>query len=226
MKGEVGSFNFDESLNVDGSGNKNILLGNIKRGLGINGIGISAILNGRDPLVLKNMKIYNTEEFSYTFWVFVHSFQKESAYCPIIWKGDENISQKKFDRVPAIFVNAKTGKIKVYITVMNEDGTPISEPTAGLTAETLGAVQSNKWTFVAVTVNKKTIRVHLNGILDGIQNLEKYKIKINTSDIYIGGVPPVTKGNQNKDESNMIDELKILGNCNMKYNIDEFKIFD
>jgi len=195
MKGEVGSFNFDESLNVDQSGNKNILLGNIKRGFGINGLGISALLNGKDPLMLKNLPLYNSKTFTYTFWVYLHEYQLEKAYCPLIWKGQEDLPEKKFDRSPAILVNAKNGKIKAYVTVTKKDGAPLPEPTPGLTAETLGSIQPNKWTFIALTVSETSIRIYLNGVLDAIQSMENMKPLINNNDIFIGGVPQITNSN-------------------------------
>lgn len=134
--------------------------------------------------------------------------------------------KKWFDRAPGIFVNALTGKIKVYVSVQNKDGTEVKLDSPGLPAETLGFVQSNKWTFVAVTVDKKTIRIHINGILDAIQNFDNYKIKPDTNNIFIGGVPILNSKNKSKIIKNLAEEVKLLGNCNITYNIDSLKIFN
>lgn len=115
--------------------------------------------------------------------------------------------------------------MRVYLTVTNADGTPVDSTEPGLYAETLGTVQSNKWTFVAVTVSKTTVRIHLNGILDGIQNLEKYKIKQNSSPVYIGGFPPVAGGAKAQVQE-VADQTSALGNCQIEYNLDLLKIFD
>ena len=135
------------------------------------------------------------------------------------------MKDNKFDRAPAIFINGKNGKVRVYLTVTHADGKPVDSAEPGLYAETLGTVQSNKWTFVAVTVSKTTVRIHLNGILDGIQNLEKYKIKQNSSPVYIGGFPPVSGGAKAQAQE-VADQTSALGNCQIEYNLDLLKIFD
>lgn len=43
----------------------------------MDGEGIAAILDGRTPLMLDNLAQYNGDEFSYTFWIFAHSFQRK-----------------------------------------------------------------------------------------------------------------------------------------------------
>lgn len=190
---------------------------------------MSALLNGKNPLILKNLPLYNSDTFSYTFWVYLHDFQMDKAYCPIIWKGQEDLAANKFARTPAIFVNGVNGKIKVFLTVENTSGKSVSEPTAGLTAETLGSLQQNKWTFIAVTVSKTNIRIYMNGVLDAIQSLENYKLKVNTSDIFIGGIPQITSSYSSlakANEKNLIDEYNLLGNCSIHYNIDALKIFN
>lgn len=43
----------------------------------MDGEGVAAILDGRTPLMLDNLEEYNGDEFSYTFWIYAHSFQRK-----------------------------------------------------------------------------------------------------------------------------------------------------
>ena len=97
-----------------------------------------------------------------------------------------------------------------------------------MAAETIGNLQVRKWTFVAVSVNKNDIRIYHNGILDGVNVIEteKYKIKLNEDDIYIGGIPPLNSNNAKEQGENFIEITNTIGACTIEYSLDNFRIFD
>ena len=71
-------------------------------------------------MFIPNRPDFSLPEFTYSFWVYLITFNKDGKddlNCPIILKGNDDFKLKTFLRYPGIYINEKSRKIKVYISL-------------------------------------------------------------------------------------------------------------
>lgn len=95
----------------------------MKAGPGLGGKGGSAFFDGDNYLYIPNRKEFAGEELTYSFWIYLVSFNKEGAgdlKCPLLLKGNDDFKLKTFLRHPGIYIDEKTRKIKVFLSIKDK----------------------------------------------------------------------------------------------------------
>ena len=206
-KGLVGYWNFDESLSLDNSGNKNHAIGEVKAGPAFGGLGSSAYFgtgNG-DFLKIPYTKLFEPVEFSVTFWFFLieESYStKGTRNCPLIQRGNDDLFSKKFERSPALYFDRKTKNLKAFVKTGDEDSIQ------GESVNSNARLMKQRWHHIGLVNGGGNLKLYINGILDAQLSLKSDTV-MNTGDLFIGNVPWL------KDQCNfpfLLDEVRYYNN--------------
>jgi len=200
-KGLIGYWNFDENQPIDSSGLHNHAKGKSLAGAAFGGEGASALFASGDYLEVPFNKVFVTNEFSVTFWLYlVQDFysNKSTRFCPLIQRGDDDLSSKIFRRAPALYYDRKEKTIRLYVKTTNSDITNGESVTSNAT------ISPQRWLHIGIIKSGYIIKIYVNGILDNevttTQNLEN-----NEGPFYIGNVPWLK---EQCDFPFLIDELR------------------
>lgn len=201
--GIVSRINFDSSLPIDSSSNRNHAVGNFFASTGFGGSGNSALFRKYYIYIPNDDEYFRTADFSYTFFIYLleDELSKKSSvderYCPVIHKG--TIKDKAQESSPAILINAKNGRIKIVLS------TSSSTHSAGEEFLSNFRLRHHQWYHVAVVRHINVVRLYVDGILDS-SFLTEGVTKTNDFPVYIGGTPYSVDV---CDFPFLLDELKI-----------------
>lgn len=113
---------------MDLAGSKTRLHGKIKAGPGLDFPGASAFFNGDNHLKAKHRKAFNSKKLTYSFWIYLiaNNVDKKSnrLFCPLILKGFDQFSGKKFHRYPGIYIDENTRKLRAYVSLSTDSRFP------------------------------------------------------------------------------------------------------
>lgn len=185
-----GYWNFDEEKALDQSGNRNHLIGVVDAGPAFGGYGSSSFFSNGNYLYVSNDTAFNSfRDFSLTFLVFIKTDMNENKgirNCPLIQKGNDDLSSKTYQRNPAIYYDRKDKKVSVYIKANNRKEDPQGEVIISN-----GKLFQNRWYHIAVVKNNNKVYLYLNGLLDSQIILKGYnqQFQISKAPLYIGNVP-------------------------------------
>jgi len=201
-KGLSGYWSFDEASPFDDSGNGNHAINLAKVGPSLGGIGNSALFSEGNFLKVPNQNIFNTINFTITFWFYLINQKIDEnlslKLCPILQKGDDDLFNKSYSRLPAIFFDRKDKNFKIYTK------TNLQNLNQGESFNSNAKVTSDKWYHIALIKKNEKLFFYVNGILDFKFDLKGTQI-INSGNLYIGGSPAYS--DQCKF-SFLIDELR------------------
>lgn len=191
---------FDQTANVDQSGNGNNAIGIKNRGPGyFLSQGYSAHFNGEKNIEVPSSESINrafSSEFSFSLWIFVNKFGTlTTEQCDIVSKGEHNAISFAFT---VDMVNRQ-----LMVTTDSEDAGKIT-----LTSN--AKLLNQRWTHVTVTRADKIMVLYVNGNLDAVAEVRPGR-KTKENPLYIGRVPW---------------QDRIGGGCNIDFFFDEFKVWD
>jgi hypothetical protein len=80
-------------------------------------------------------------------------------------RGSKKTSSKG-DESPGIFVNSSTGAVTVLMLVEKQ------KTYSFLTSKSIGKIRPGVWTQLTIRIDRKSLRIYLNGVFDGIVHLK------------------------------------------------------
>eukprot|EP00918_Siedleckia_nematoides_P013163 GHVU01028720.1.p1 GENE.GHVU01028720.1~~GHVU01028720.1.p1 ORF type:complete len:195 (+),score=23.22 GHVU01028720.1:2189-2773(+) len=129
----------------------------------------------------------------------LYSAKTHPKFCPVIYKGTMRGTTAEYSAKPGIFVDPRTGRIKVSVST-----TAASLGKAEYLV-TNGRARHHAWTHVAVVRHVTRLRVYINGILDS--TMLTVGTTLDTKHpLYVGGTPWLENA---CDMPLLIDELRV-----------------
>lgn len=67
--------------------------------------------------------VLSSSTLTYGFWIFLIASKssaekvQDDLFCPLILKGEDNFTLKKFERYPAVFFGEESRKLRVYASL-------------------------------------------------------------------------------------------------------------
>lgn len=193
---------FDQRLIIDQSGNNNHGRGTISHGPGyFMSNGYSAHFKGEQKVEVGASETLDKafgNEFSVSFWVFVHKFGTlTTEECDIITKGDRSNKQFTFT------VDVVSRSLK--ITILTEEGGPI-------TLVSNARLLSQRWTHISIVRGDKMMVLYVNGNLDAVTKVEAGK-KLASTSLLVGRMPWQDSSGSGCNLEFYLDELKVWNNA-------------
>jgi hypothetical protein len=168
----IGYWNFEEIRVLDNSGLRNHALNAVKSGPSFTGIGNSGYFTNSDYLEIPHTKAFEGSDFTITFWIFIiqdfFTASKGTRYCPLIQKGKDDLSSKKYSRFPAIYYDRKDKFLKIIVKTNNQE----PERIEGESIITNSKINNQKWMHISLIKKDKIIKLYVNGILDNTLEIE------------------------------------------------------
>lgn len=185
-------FNFDETKPIDTSGNHNHAEGIITAGTAFGGYGASALFtnSNNDYITVQHKPTFNSNDFSYTFLLYIHSshsIQDTQPYITLLYKGNNNNSTA----TPCIKYNTHTHRLQITFLTYH--------------INSIAKLNPHKWFHIALIKHGKSMQLYVNGIKDvTLRTVSEFEYNEDT--LYIGGTP--FNENSLREFSFLLDELK------------------
>lgn len=188
-----GHWSFDGPLPVDTSGHGNHGVGTLEHGPSPMGDGYSARF-GKVFLTVPDAPQFKSEDFSYSFWLFVLDDPKGQAqeaprWCPLLRKGIFMTDGQEFANGPAMLLSRNSGHLRVAMS------TTVSRHGDGEFVDSNARVLRNRWLHLAVVLHggqggggMGSLLLYVNGILDA-KVLLRGSPEHNSYPLFVGGDP-------------------------------------
>lgn len=207
-----GHWTFDQQAALDASGNGNHGVGDVQHGPAPAGSGYSAFFEA-NFLMVPDSEQFHTEDFSYSFWVYmlddpVAQAREAPHWCPLLRKGVYLTAAAEFANAPALLFSRNTGHLRASVT------TSVSGHGEGEFVDSNARILPARWVHLAVVhhgagskIGASSLLIYVNGILDAKLTLQGV-VEQNTYPLYIGGDPFTAEDCQFKL---YVDEVRMYG---------------
>ncbi len=204
----IGYWNFEEMKVLDNSGLRNHAVNIVKSGPSFNGMGSSAYFSNGDFIEIPHTKVFEEENFSITFWIFIiqdfFTATKGIRYCPILQKGKDDLLSKKYSRFPGLYYDRKEKFLKVFVKTNNKN----ADKEEGDSFQSNSKLNNQRWIHISLVKKSKNVKLYINGILDTTFDSDNI-LENNSENIFVGGAPWLK---EQCDYPYLLDELRYYNN--------------
>jgi len=172
LSGLVGSYDFDDALGLDKSGNANHpKLPHPDVGPGHDGRGQSARFDGVSSFVVSHYSAFNNmRQMTISFWIYLLTEPSES-WRIVFRKGDNQA-----DLTPTLMLFPDSNKLHTRVSSTDPSKNGIDSVTS---------IPLRRWTHVAVTLNYNVMAIFINGVKDN-EGMLTGEVQLNSGSWYVG----------------------------------------